>query len=133
MRSQILAGIRALDLGTFSVSQELPWDASGQNLWIKNPKVFYVSDADREQTALLNTLCGGSGIRQQISTVRVYVTCDAKQKPTNFDSLINGVQDLVDLPTITGVYTRECDVVTTFEADRMVTEFEFRFTELVKK
>lgn len=132
MRQAIIDAISALPLQTFAVSSELPWDAAGTPLYQKNIKVFYVDEPNSTESTLINTLCGGSGsIAERETTISVYVTVDAKQKPTNYDSLVDAIQELRDITTITGVRSRECDVLTTFEADTLLTEFEFRFTELI--
>lgn len=133
MRQAILDGISALSLGTFRVSSELPWTASGELLYFKNPKTFYVDEPDSEQTSLINTLCGSQqpNVVNKTTTISVWVTTDAKQKPSNYDSIVAAVQGLKDLTTLGAVRSRECDVNTSFEADRLQTEFVFRFTEIV--
>ena len=130
MRQAILDGISALTLGTFAVSGELPWDASGQSLYLKNPKVFYVDEPDSVETTLVNVLCGGQGLSSRETTISVFVTCDAKQKPSNYDDLVSAVQEVKNTSDIVGVRSRQVDVITTFEADILLTEFVFRFTEL---
>lgn len=133
MRQAIITGISALSLGTFKVSSELPWVASGELLYMKNPKTFYVDEPDSAQSNLINTLCGGNvpNVANKTTTISVWVSTDAKQKPSNYDSLVASIQGLKDLTTLGAVRSRECDVNTTFEADRLVTEFVFRFTEIV--
>ena len=132
MRQAIIDAISALSLGTFSVSSELPWDAAGTPLYRKNIKVFYVDEPDSTESTLINTICGGSGsISNRETTISVYVTVDAKQKPSNYDSLVASVQDVKETSEITGVRSREADVITTFEADLLETEFVFRFTEMI--
>lgn len=129
MRAALLTGLQNLTLGTFQVSTELPWDAAGTPLYQKNPKVFYVSEPDVEESQLFPVM-NGDTIVDRTTTMQVYVMTDAKQQPTNYDDLMDAVQNLRLLSTLTALRTRECDVVTTFEADTMITEFEFRFTEL---
>lgn len=129
MRQAIIDGISALALGTFSVSSELPWDAAGTALYLKNFKVFYVDQPDSVEQSLLNTL-SASVLASKTTTISVFVLVDAKQKPTNYDSLIDAVRNVKNSTAITGVRSRECDISTTFEADAMLTEFEFRFTEM---
>ena len=134
MRQALLDGISALNLGTFSVSQELPWLAAGTPLYQKNYKVFYVDEPDStESSDAFNTLCGGvmPVVSTRVTEISVFVTVDAKQRPSNYDSLVTAIRGLKTLSTLGAVRTRECDVVTTFEADAMVTEFIFRFTEVV--
>lgn len=129
LRQAIIDGISALTLGSFSVSSELPWDAAGTPLYQKNPKVFYVDQPTSEQTTLVNVLCGGDGIFSVESIISAYVVVDAKLQPTNYATLVEAVQAVKDTTAITGVRSRECDVDTRFEADTLVTEFVFRFTE----
>lgn len=131
-RQAIIDAISGLSLGTFQVSSELPWDAAGQALYLKNFKTFYVDGPDTEETTLINTLCGNSGSSfvTKETVISVFVLVDAKQQPSNYSDLVESVQGCKDVTTITGVRSRECDVITTFEADAMLTEFVFRFTEL---
>jgi len=128
MRQAIIDGISALTLGTFSVSSELPWDAAGQPLYFKNYKVFYVSEADSTENSLFNTLDAGI-FSTKVSTITVYMVCDAKQQPSNYDAVVSGTRNVKNTTSITGVVSRECDITTTFEADSMLSEFVFRFTE----
>lgn len=130
-RQAIIDAISDLSLGTFTVSSERPWDAAGQALYLKNFKTFYVTEADTEETTLYNVLNGSSGsMATKETTISAYVLVDAKQQPSNYDDLVDAVQDCKETADITGVRSRECDVITTFEADAMLTEFVFRFTEL---
>jgi hypothetical protein len=131
IRSAIIAALGNLTLGTFVVSSELPWDAAGTPLYQKNFKTFYVDEPDSEETTLINTLCGGSALANKEITTSVWVLVDAKLKPSNYNSLVDAIQQIKDDSSITGVRSRECDVITTFEADALLTEFVFRFTELV--
>lgn len=132
IRQAIIDGISALSLGTFAVSSELPWDAAGTALYLNNIKVFYVGEPDTEESALINTLDGNAGgnLATKVSTVLVYVVVDAKQQPSNFESLMSAVQAVKNTSQITAVRSREVDRSTTFSADRLITEFTFRFTEL---
>lgn len=129
MRQAIIDGISALSLGTFAVSSELPWTASGQPLYEKNFKVFYVSEPESVESNLFNTLDAGIFAKKETS-ISVFVVIDAKQKPSNYDSLVSGVRNVKNTTDIVGVTNRECDISTTFQADSMLTEFAFRFTEM---
>jgi hypothetical protein len=131
MRQAIIDAISALSLDTFSVSSELPWDAAGTPLYRKNIKVFYTDEPDSTESTLINVLNGAGSLASRETTISVYVTVDAKQKPSNYDALVGSVQDVKDTSEITGVRSRECDVITTFEADLLETEFVFRFTEMI--
>lgn len=129
MRQAIINGIKALALGTFSVTEELPWDSAGTPLYRKNFKVFYVDEPDSVEETLMNTL-SASVLASKTTTISVFVLVDAKQQPPNYDALVEGVRDVKNTPEITAVRSRECDIVTTFEGPAMLTEFVFRFTEM---
>lgn len=131
MRQAILDGIESLDLGTMTVSSKTPWDESDTPLYLKNPKTFYVSETDTTDSSAIATL-DGLHWDTRTHTVRVYIAVDAKQKPTNFDTVSNSIRSLKNLSTITGVTGREVDSTNTIENDTLIREFEFRFTEFIK-
>jgi hypothetical protein len=81
------------------------------------------------ESNLFNTLDAGIFAKKE-TTINVYVVIDAKQKPSNYDSLVEGVRNVKDTTEITGVTSRLCDITTTFQADSLLTQFEFRFTEM---
>lgn len=129
MRDHIIAQLESLDLGQFRVSSELPWSAAGTPLYIKNPRVFYVDEPDHTQGTQIQTLNGpATTIADRDTVIAVYVVCDAKQKPSNYDDLMASVESIAG--TLPGVRNREVDRITTFEADQILTEFEFRFRKL---
>jgi hypothetical protein len=132
MRAAIISGIQGLKLTNFAVSQELPWDAAGTPLYIKNPKTFYVAMPESTESALFNTLCGGQApsLASRETAISAFVLVDAKNLPANYPELSDSVPSVKNTAGITGVRSREVDVNTTFEADSLLTEFVFRFTEL---
>jgi hypothetical protein len=129
MRTAIYDYIDTLTLGSFSLTNELPWSSTGTPLYIKNPKRIYV---DRPQTVLdkfIHTLDDLS-LNQETTVVKVYFTTDAKVLPSNYETLLRDIKAARLSTDIEGVSRRECDVATNFEADLMVTELTFRFTQL---
>lgn len=136
MRSDVLAYYQTLKLGTYSVSEELPWSQNGTPLYLVNLRKIYV-DADQiDQTVLLehlNTL-GGSQIRSQTSetrTVRAFFANDAKVLPANYDSVVESLT-LARVQNYTAGYTqRNCQVTTEFQEDRLITTLEFTFTRII--
>jgi len=132
MRDRILSALESVDLGSFRLSQELPWSAAGEPLYEKNPKVFYVDEADLSETSLFAVLCGGGpAVRNRITTVTVYVTNDAKKQPADYAAVIDRVRSAVISLSGVSIRTRESDTDRSFLGDRMLTELEFRFTETV--
>ncbi len=129
MRQAIYDYIDDLSKGTFTLTNELPWDSSGTPLYLKNIKRIYVN-VDQVTEELVYATLGGCSINNEISTVNVYFACDAKQLPANYETLVSAIRLAKNSTDITGVSRRECDVTTSFEADMLVTEFEFRFTNI---
>lgn len=130
MREQILDYLQSQNLGTFIVSREQPWSENGVPLYIKNLKKIYVSQDSVENVPLLVTL-DGLDIPSEVTTVTVYLACDAKQTSPNLDQVIAGIRTAKNITTISGVNRRECSVTSSYENDVLVTELEFRFTKLI--
>jgi len=129
MRTAIYNYIKGLSLGTFKLSDELPFDASGNPLYIKNMKTVYVDNAQTVHDNVIATL-DGTIINTETTSVRAYFSTDAKQLPSNYSSLVTSIKAGRSTTDITGVNRREVDVSTRYEEDKMITEFEFRFAKL---
>lgn len=130
MRTEIYNFIKNLTLGSFKLSDELPFDASGNPLYVKNKKSIYVDQPQTVHDTLIYTL-DSLDINAETTTVRVYVTTDAKQLPSNYSALVASIKGARQTPTIQGVNRREVDVTTSYIEDAMLTQFEFRFTKLI--
>lgn len=130
MRQQILDYINSLSLGSYSVSNELPWSSSGTPLYLNNVKKIYVDRTQSTNDPLFGTL-DGLTFNSEITSVKVYFASDAKLLPANYDTVVSTIKLGKDITTVTGFNRRECDVITSFENDLLVTEFEFRFTKLI--
>lgn len=130
MRAELYDYIDGLSKGTFSLTNELPWSSSGQPLYMTNYKRIYI-DRDQYTTEAVIAMMNGTTIDNEITTVRVYFTTDAKQLPSNYEALVALIRDGKDISSANDYFKRECDVSTTFETDSMVTEFEFRFTKII--
>jgi hypothetical protein len=131
MRQAIYDTIRALGsstLGTFAVSAELPYDASGTPLYLKNFKKIYVDVDQISQDATVATMDGATWV-DETTIVRAYFVTDAKQLPSNYETLVDAIKESRLTTDITGVTKRRCQVSTRFDADALVTEFEFSFTK----
>jgi hypothetical protein len=129
MRSELLSYFNGLTLGSFAVSSELPWNESDTPLYVKNAKRIYVDRPQKTVDPLIQAL-DGLTINNEVTSVRVYFTTDAKQLPPNYESLLENLKNGKNITTIEGVNTRQCDVETNFENDLMITQLEFRFTKI---
>ena len=129
MRQQLLDYISTLNLGSFILSQELPWEESGTALYLKNLKKIYVDTTEYQDEPLIQTL-SGSNVNNEISIVRVYFSCDAKQLPADYDDLVTDLKLGKDIVTDDGFLNRQCNVETNIANDVLSTTMEFRFTKI---
>jgi hypothetical protein len=123
-------GLSAAIKGSFTLSTELPWDQNGNPLYLNNLKRIYVDVDQISQTANINSLAF-IGAVDETSVVRVFFVNDAKQLPSNYDTLVSAVKDARLTTAITGVIERLCQVSTSFDQDRLITQFEFSFKKTI--
>lgn len=131
MRTEVIDYISGLSLGSFILTEELPWDSDGNPLYIKNLKKIYVDVTAFENDPIITTL-NGLSINNEASIVRVYFACDAKVLPSNYEEVVSEIKTAKDIDTVSGVNNRTVTVSTRFQADMLVTELEIRFTKLSK-
>lgn len=130
MRTEILAEIRALSIAGYTISDELPWDSSGTPLYLRNKRTVYASEPNVEDTIQVNTICGAGRVTARTRSMTVYLAVDAKQKPANYDQLVQAILDIKQ--QFRGFYQAEVELVNTLESDTLLAEIEFRTTELRK-
>lgn len=133
MRSKILTALKGLSLatlGTYKVSTELPFEVDGNPLYIKNPKHIYVDVDQYDHSPSFDTL-KGDGFVDETITVRAFFVNDAKQLPSNYESLVETIKELRLNTSITGVIQKLCQVSTEYSGDLLVTEFEFSFKKYI--
>ena len=129
MRQEILNYINGLSLGTFSVSSELPYDASGVALYLSNPKKIYV-DNEQATTEPLVSALDGPVIDNEVTSVSIYFTADAKQLPANYNTLVSDLKKAKNITTVTGIHRREMDALTEYQNDLIVNTLEIRFNKV---
>ena len=129
MRTELLTYLTANLTGTIKTSQELPWTEGNDALYLKNARRVYLDEPNTEQSEFLPTLSSCS-INQRVTTIRWYLSVDAKNRNTDLDSAITILGSAKDITTITGVFQRQFDYTTTIENDRIIYEGEYRFTNL---
>jgi hypothetical protein len=130
MRAEILDFLQSQNLGVFTVSREEPWSENGLPLYRKNLKKIYVSQEQMAIEPLVVTL-DNIDIPSEVTTVTVYLACDAKQPPSNLRDVILAVREAKNITTIDAVNRRDCNVTSNYENDTIVTELEFRFTKII--
>jgi hypothetical protein len=129
MRTEVLDYINSLALGGFLLTQELPWEADGTTLYVKNLKKIYVDVPEYQNEPIIQTL-NGININNETTIIRIYFACDAKQIPTNYETLISDLKLAKDITSIEGIQRRQCDINTSMDGDVLVTQLEIRFTKL---
>tara|TARA_R110001632_G_scaffold61474_1_gene148293 strand:- start:65 stop:454 length:390 start_codon:yes stop_codon:yes gene_type:complete len=128
MRDTVYSYIQSLNLGTFSLTNEMPYDDNGVPLYIKNPKRIYIGRAQTTSEPIVRAL-NGLHISDTSTTMSVYFSTDAKQVPSNYDSLVGSLTLAKDV-VAADVRTRTSNVATTYENDLLVTEVELTYTKL---
>jgi hypothetical protein len=130
MRELILAWLQANAVTGYTVTAELPWDSSGQPLYLNNMKRIYVDQPQTGQEPLIDVL-NGLGVVNETTTVSVYLATDAKKLPTNYDAVVSMIKSTRLDPAITGVTQRATTVSTEFVNDVLVSQFDINFRKLI--
>lgn len=126
MRQEVIDYINTLSLGGFLLSTEIPWEQDGVPLYQKNLKKIYVGLTEKTEEAVVRTL-DALQISAKVSIISIYFACDAKQLPSNYETLVDDLLAGKDI-TLEGTFRRESDVTTNVQADVLVTEIQIRFT-----
>ena len=128
MRAELLAYLKSQKFQNFNVSEELPFTSSNTALYLKNVKRIYL---DVEQITVEPFLqVFGNPVDAEVHSVRLYFTTDAKQLPSDYNTVVSQIRSGKAIQVEDKFFRREVTSQTTFENDLMVTEFEFRFTKL---
>lgn len=130
MRTQLLSAITTAisTLTQFAVSSELPWNESGNPLYLKNKKKVYVDKERREESTLIPTL-DGSDIYQDDLITEVYFSVDAKNLPSQTDTVVSRI---LGAKASTGIvnFGVESDYTVDKQEDVLVYTFEFRMNTI---
>ena len=129
MRTELLTYLTAQLTESIKTSQELPFQEGTNPLYLKNARRVYLDEPYTEQSELFPTL-GTLTINQRVTTVRWFLTMDAKNRNTDLDSALTILGSAKDITTITGVWQRQFDYTVTIDNDRVVYEGQYRFTNL---
>jgi hypothetical protein len=129
MRTEIIDYVQGLNLGTFTVSTELPYTESGQAMYVKNPKKIYVDEEQITSEPIIQAL-DGLTVMDEETSVTIFFSVDSKLLPVNYDTVLTALRGAKDITTIDGVIRRELDVSTGYDGDLLVTELEIRFNKI---
>jgi len=126
IRDTLLADLEvALSSSNVTTSSELPFTAAGVPLYTKNMKKLYV-DYDRTAfTEMFNTLNPSNDVPQREITVNAYFTVDAKNLPSDIDTVVSTV--LNSRLSVSNCHVRDCSLTNLIAEDHLTYTFEFRF------
>jgi len=130
MRTNIFNYINNLNLGSFKLSSKLPWDDNGQGLYHHNKKHIYVDQDQTSQNSLINTFAGPTVVEEE-TLVTVYFVNDAKQIPTEYDSLVASIKQAVGVDATGPWISRSVNIDKTYEQDSVLTKLEFSFKKIL--
>jgi len=125
VRDTLLANLAVTLANTnVSTSSELPFTSAGVALYDKNMKKLYLDVDKNARTELFSTL-DNNDVWQQEIIVNGYLTVDAKNQPTDIETVVDRVVN--SRLSVANCYLRECSVTNEYAEDRNTYTFEFRF------
>ena len=111
---------------------ELPWNASGEPLYVKNMRVVYVGEEEEAKIQLYRTLDQGD-VYQTETTVQAFLTEDAKNinanNPTVIDNMLNA-KSVVNTGSGYNVQIAESGYEQEIDGDSITYTFEYTFTTI---
>lgn len=125
VRDTLLANLTTSLSGTnVSISSELPFTSAGVALYDKNMKKLYLDVDQNNRVELFSTLDYNDVFQQEI-TVNGYLTVDAKNQPSDIQTVIDKIVN--SRLSVADCHLRECGVTNEYAEDRNTYTFEFRF------
>jgi len=129
MRTEIVEYVQGLNLGSFIVTNELPWDENGVPLYLKNPKKVYVTRETVDSEDIVQALDGFT-LNRETTSVSLIFSSDAKTTNPGYEDAITELKTAKDITTISGIQSRTVAISTEFEGDLQVTTIDITFTSL---
>ena len=130
MRTAIYNYIAALDLGTFKLASSLPFIKNGTQLQFSNKKHVYVDTDQQSQQPQIDTF-GSTATVEETTVVSVYMVCDAKQLPADYDLVVERIQGARLASGTENYIQRTVKTVSTYSEDDLVTTWEFSFKRII--
>jgi hypothetical protein len=108
----------------FSLSSELPFVTGNTPLYTKNMKTVYLDEQQVEITDLIMTL-DKRDIQQTETVIRAYVAVDAKNKPSQTDTVLTAIEAAKS--SIAPVVNVDTIQTTEIQDDIIIYSIEYRF------
>jgi hypothetical protein len=130
MRQAIYDYIGGLDLGSFKLATNLPFIKNGTRLHFSNKKHIYVDTDQQYQSPGIDTF-GLTATVDEVVLVPVYLVCDAKQLPADYDAVVARVQGARLAPGTEDYIQRTVKTTSSYVEDDLVTTWEFSFKRII--
>lgn len=127
IRSQIITALRENLPTGFRISDEFPWNAQGEPLYLKNKRVVYVSQDQTETTPLFRVL-GNQDVMQTRSLVQVYLAVDAKNVPAGAQTLEQQITSVKNI--FQDHFRREVILNIQYDRDTKIYQFDIDLTTI---
>jgi hypothetical protein len=126
MRAQLLSYLStATSTAAVKTVSELPWNTSGEPLYLKNMKKFYLDQDQKAESVMIATLPGSNDVMTNVTTVRGYFAVDAKNQPTGLDTAVSTLLNAKNQVSI-GNFGIESDYTTEIQDDVLIYTVEYR-------
>lgn len=128
MRNDVLTRLNQLDLGSFSLSSDLPYTTSGESLYLKNARRIYVDRPQVSVEPLIETL-DHLTILTETQTLDVWFSTDAKVTPADLDTVLARIRSVRGQSW--GDQLVSETVQSEYSGDRIIFRVEFRFRRVL--
>jgi hypothetical protein len=126
MRAELLSYLTtATSTSTVKTVSELPWNTSGEPLYLKNMKKFYLDQDQRAESVLIPVLGGSPDVMTNVTTVRGYFAVDAKNQPAGLDAAVTALLNAKNQVSVSN-FGIESDYTTEIQDDVLVYTVEYR-------
>lgn len=129
IRSELLTQITT-NLAAFPnirVKTELPWNTSGNPLYIQNMKMVYVDEEQIDVEQLYRTL-DQNNVNTTVTTVNAYLAVDAKNQLADINTVVANILSARNV--VSSTLDSASDYETEIEDDVITYTFEYTFTTI---
>ena len=128
IRSDLLTQITTnLANSSIRVSNELPFNTSGQPLYNQNMKFVYVDEEQLDVEQLYRTL-DQSNVNTTVTTVNAYLSVDAKNQLSDINTVVANILSARNV--VGSTLDSASDYETDIEDDVITYTFEYNFTTI---
>ena len=128
IRSDLLTQITTnLANSSIRVSNELPFNTSGQPLYNQNMKFVYVDEEQLDVEQLYRTL-DQSNVNTTVTTVNAYLSVDAKNQLSDINTVVANILSARNV--VSSTIDSASDYETDIEDDVITYTFEYNFTTI---